>query len=353
VNSKTAFAKDSAFTRELKQEVRALLARDPDGRFADRKTWWKAGFLLALNLSLYLGILLPGIGNGNRILLTLFFACSTLFLGLNVMHEAAHGNFSSDERVNRGLAFTFDLFGISSDLYLVKHIQFHHNYTNLFELDGDINEAPLIRMSEEQELWGLHRFQAYYTPFLYSLITVTWPVFDLLRLIDPKVGKKAFQRPSIRVISRILLLKAVHYTLALALPTLLIGFRETLLLFSLFHAVLGTVLALIFQVAHVHESAMCESGSRSTDWHLHQIRTSADFAVDQPWVNATFGGLNFQMIHHLFPNVSHRHFPVIRKIVIRLSREHGVRVHGFRTFGSAIWAHFRLLHRLGRSPGPA
>jgi linoleoyl-CoA desaturase len=231
----------------------------------------------------------------------------------------------------------------------VKHIQFHHNYTNLFELDGDINEAPLIRMSEEQELWGLHRFQAFYTPLLYSLITVTWPVFDLLRLIDPKVGKKAFQRPKTRVILRILLLKALHYSLALGLPSLLLGFRETLFLFFVFHMVLGTVLALIFQVAHVHESALCDSGSRSTDWHLHQIRTSADFAVASSGVNATFGGLNFQMIHHLFPNVSHRHFPEIRKTVVHLARKHGIPVHEFRTFGSAIGAHFRLLHRLGRS----
>jgi len=338
----------SDFSRELKHEVVALLKQDPHGRYADPFTWAKAIILMGLTTACYGSLLFLTSTAGGRILWVLALAVCTLFLGLNVMHEAAHGNLSKHSRVNRVFAFTFDLFGISSDLYAIKHTHFHHHYTNLHEFDGDINEAPLIRMSLEQERWGIHRYQAVYTPLLYSLITLTWPVFDLVRMIRPRVGQKTFKRPTPSVQARITGMKILHYTLALVWPASRFGWSETLLLFLLFHVVLGVILALIFQVAHVHEAGIVRPGSPKADWHIHQMLTSADFSTSNPWVNLTFGGLNFQTIHHLFPNVSHRHFPAIQKRVIRLSMKHGVPYTRFDTFGGAVRAHFQLLQRLGR-----
>ena len=338
-----------AFSEELKQEVSALIKADPRGRYADSRTWAKVGLLVFFTVTCYVSLVFFASSFNSRLMLVLMFALSVLFLGLNVMHEAAHGNLSPDPRINRILAFSFDLFGISSDLYAIKHTHFHHHYTNLPEYDGDINEAPVIRMSLEQERWSVHRYQAWYTPLLYSLITLTWPVFDLIRLVRPKVGKKPFTPPAAGVKIRILALKGVHYALALFLPASQFGWAETLLLFTLFHVVLGGVLALIFQVAHVHEAGLVQPGTTRQDWHLHQMLTSADFSTRNPWINLAFGGLNFQTIHHLFPNVSHRHFPAIQAIVIRLSERHGVPYTQFDSFGAAIRAHFALLNRLGRT----
>jgi linoleoyl-CoA desaturase len=337
------------FSIELKGEVRALLNSDPNGRYADPWVWGKAAVLIALTALGYGSLLFLDQTFSGRLALVLALALLTLFLGLNVMHEAAHGNLSPHPGINRILAYTFDLFGISSDLYVIKHTHFHHHYTNLHEFDGDINEAPLIRMSLEQPRWGIHRYQALYTPLLYSLITLTWPFFDLIRLVRPRVGGKPFTPPRFGVKLRILLFKVLHYVLALALPAHLIGWKETLVLFTLFHAVLGTILALIFQVAHVHESGLVQPGTGREDWHIHQMLTSADFSTGNPWINHSFGGLNFQTIHHLFPNVSHRHFPAIRQIVIRLAKQHGIPYTHFASFGEAIRAHFRLLSRLGRA----
>jgi len=339
----------SSFSEELKQEVSALIKADPRGRYADSRTWAKVSLLIFLTLTCYVSLVFYAPSFANRLMLVLMFALTVLFLGLNVMHEAAHGNLSPNPRINRFLAFSFDLFGISSDLYAIKHTHFHHHYTNLPEFDGDINEAPLIRMSLEQERWSVHRYQAWYTPALYSLITLTWPIFDLIRLVRPRVGQKSFTPPSIGVKSRILMFKGIHYALALFLPASQFGWAETWFLFTLFHVVLGGVLALIFQVAHVHEAALLQPGTQRKDWHLQQMLTSADFSTRNHWINLTFGGLNFQTIHHLFPNVSHRHFPAIQGIVIRISERHGVPYTHFESFGAAIRAHFELLNRLGRS----
>jgi linoleoyl-CoA desaturase len=348
----TSFGKESPLTRELRHQVEALLLRDPRGRFADPQVWMKALFLLALNATLYGAILFLADSSPLRMGLTVLFAVATLFLGLNVMHEAAHGNFSKGERTNRILACTFDLFGISSDLYRIKHIQFHHNYTNLYELDGDINEAPLIRMSPSQALWSIHRFQAFYTPLLYALITLSWPVFDLIRMVDAKVGKMGFRAPPLSVQLRIIAFKCIHYGLALVLPAALLGWKEALSLFLLFHFLLGSILALIFQVAHVHEDGVPDATPLPWDWHLHQIRTSADFSTRNPWVCFAFGGLNFQTIHHLFPNVSYRHYPAIQELLVPLCMKQGVVYREFPSFTAAVVAHFRFLSRMGRKVNP-
>jgi linoleoyl-CoA desaturase len=59
------------------------------------------------------------------------------------------------------------------------------------------------------------------------------------------------------------------------------------------------------------------------------------------------GGLNFQVEHHLFPNICHVHYPEIAKIVKNTSEEFGIPYLEYKTFGGAVASHFRTLYRLG------
>jgi linoleoyl-CoA desaturase len=113
---------------------------------------------------------------------------------------------------------------------------------------------------------------------------------------------------------------------------------------------LGLMIALIFQVAHVHEGAASWDDSKGRDWHVHQILTSADFSTQKPLANWILGGLNFQVIHHLFPNLSYRHFQAVQGIVKETCVKHGISYQEFPSFGSAILAHFKFLSVLGKKP---
>jgi hypothetical protein len=46
-------------------------------------------------------------------------------------------------------------------------------------------------------------------------------------------------------------------------------------------------------------------GGAKRDWGALQARRSANFATEAPWVCCAFGGINYQVEHHLFPGVSH------------------------------------------------
>jgi linoleoyl-CoA desaturase len=345
---KPAFLKESEFSHTLKSRVRDHISEDKQGRFANAAVWMKAILLIAISAVLYLDIIFTPMDFFVRSITVIIFSFSTLLLGLNVMHEAAHGNYSSKPWVNRILALMFDIYGISSDLYVIKHTQFHHNYTNMYEHDGDINEAPIIRMSTQQKWKPIHRFQSFYTPFLYSLITITWPINDLTRLVSAKVGKHSFRRPSAMVTAKILLFKALSFYLTYILPIKILGVTKAVFFILLFHLSLGVVLTLIFQVAHVHEEGKYDQEAITTDWCTHQLQTSADFSTNNPLAIWISGGLNFQVIHHLFPNVSYRHYPAIQKILKQLCEEEGYRYVEFPSFRDAVRTHFKWLQQLSK-----
>ena len=342
------FQKESEFSQMLKQRVREHLYEDKNGRAADFKVWAKAVLLLLVCAMLYLSILFAQCTLLMRTGLVISFSVATLLLGLNVMHEAAHGNYSIKPWINRTLALVFDLFGISSDLYMIKHTQFHHNYTNIYGHDGDISETPLIRMSTQQTWMPIHRLQVYYTPLLYSLITITWTFSDISRLISGKVGTYSFRRPDRVTVARILFFKMISIYLTYILPIQILGLSQAIFFILLFHLAVGVILALIFQVAHVHQQGKYDYSEAQSDWFIHQLQTSADFSTNSPVANWLCGGLNLQVIHHLFPNVSYRHYPAIRKIVKELCVQHGIRYIEFPTLASAVVAHFTWLQQLAK-----
>ena len=87
------------------------------------------------------------------------------------------------------------------------------------------------------------------------------------------------------------------------------------------------------------------------EWMEHQIRTTVNFARNNTLLSWYVGGLNFQIEHHLFPKISHIHYPAISKIVESVCAEYEVSYHCHETFGGGIASHFRQLRHLGIADG--
>jgi linoleoyl-CoA desaturase len=103
----------------------------------------------------------------------------------------------------------------------------------------------------------------------------------------------------------------------------------------------------VFQLAHCVPEA--ETGPELGSWAARQVQSSVDFARDSRLLNWYVGGLNLQIEHHLFPQVSHLHYAGMAPIVEAACREFGVRYTAHPTFGAAVAAHYRQLRELGRS----
>ncbi len=344
------FKTDSAFTQELKHEVRQIFENDPHGRYANFSVFAKAIALLTAMFALYILLVFfsPSSFIVNGVLL-LALSVVTVLVGFNVMHEGAHGSFSKKQWINQIFATAFDLFGVSSDLYKIKHVYFHHTFTNIYGYDGDVSEAPMLRMTPQQRIRGIHRWQAFFAPVLYGMVTMAWYFGDLFRMRLQKVGTQKFSKPSVATQLKIVLFKAIHLSLAILIPCYFHSFQTVISAFLIYHFVTGLMVTLVFQAAHVVQKTTSMNSIPDQDWHLHQIATTADFATESRMACWLLGGLNFQTIHHLFPNVSYRHFPAIQKILLRLAQKHRVEYLCYPSFSGAITSHFKELHQLGQS----
>jgi linoleoyl-CoA desaturase len=120
------------------------------------------------------------------------------------------------------------------------------------------------------------------------------------------------------------------------------------------HYIAGFILAIIFQPAHVIEGTEFplpdEDSQLENNWAVHQLLTTTNFANRSRWFSWYVGGLNFQIEHHLFPNVCHVHYRKIAAIVRDTASEYGLPYKDAGTFFDALRGHTRLLRQLGMRP---
>jgi len=115
-------------------------------------------------------------------------------------------------------------------------------------------------------------------------------------------------------------------------------------------------LAVVFQLAHVVEHAEFEAAGVDpvkieNEWAIHQVKTTANFAFSNKVITWFVGGLNYQIEHHLFPRISHIHYPAISKIVRETCEKFDLNYIYFPTTRAAIASHVRFMHQMGRNPG--
>jgi linoleoyl-CoA desaturase len=120
------------------------------------------------------------------------------------------------------------------------------------------------------------------------------------------------------------------------------------------HYIAGFLLAIIFQPAHVIEGTEFPlpdvNDKLENNWAVHQLLTTTNFGNKSRWFSWYVGGLNFQIEHHLFPNICHVHYRKISTIVKETAKEFGLPYKSARTFVDALAGHARLLKQLGMRP---
>jgi len=84
-------------------------------------------------------------------------------------------------------------------------------------------------------------------------------------------------------------------------------------------------------------------------WAVHQVRTTSDFCRGNRVVTWLLGGLNFQIEHHLFPQICHVHYPALSRIVATTCREHGMAYREHPSFLTGVGAHYRWLKRMAKA----
>jgi linoleoyl-CoA desaturase len=274
-------------------------------------------------------------------------------IGLNIQHDGGHRAYSSHSWINRLMAMTLELLGGSSYLWRWKHGVFHHTYVNIIGHDTDIDLGILARLAPQQRRRAFHRWQHLYLWPLYGLLTIKWQCLDDFRkLLRGRINEHRVPRPTGRELLIFIGGKVVFFTLAFGIPMCFHAPAVVLGHYAVSGIVMGFLLSVVFQIAHCVEEAQfpvpCASTGRLDHaWAAHQAETSVDFSRRSRILSWLLGGLNFQIEHHLFPRISHVHYPAISRLVEQTCREFGVRYTVHRSVWAGIASHFRWLRRMG------
>jgi linoleoyl-CoA desaturase len=346
------------FFQSLKRSVDAYFRESGQLRTGNWRLYLKALVLLPLPPAIYAILLfghpsaLPGIAL--CMLLGLVLAC----IGFNIMHDANHGAFSRRKWVNGLLGLTLNLIGGNAFFWKQKHNILHHTYTNVEGLDDDIAQTKLLRQSPSQPWRPVHRYQHRYLTLAYGLSLFSWIwVNDFAKYFRKRVNNNPIPPMSGKEHLVFWASKAFNILAYIVLPIWCVGPLAWITGLTVTFLTTGVVISWVFQLAHAVEGpefnpAGLEGRMIEMEWAAHQVRSTANFAPQNKVLSWLVGGLNFQVEHHLFPRVSHVHYPALSRIVQRECEKFGLPYHCFPTLGAAIESHRKTMRELGKRPEP-
>ncbi|RYY19800.1 MAG: acyl-CoA desaturase [Chitinophagaceae bacterium] len=320
----------SLFFLTAKKRVDEYFQTNKISKLGDKKLFLKTIVLLFLYFAPFVIMLIfpPGWLPGLALWLIMGFAMAGL--GMSVMHDANHGAYASNPKLNLCMSHVLNLMGGSTVNWKLQHNILHHTYTNITGMDDDIANKPALRLSPHSPRNPSHRYQWWHAFFLYGLTTLYWATAkDFAQWVRYRRNRvnAAPERSYRLLLVKLIIDKLLYFFVFLVVPTLFFNVPFTMVItgFLLMHFFAGVVLTVIFQLAHSLEGTTHPmpdtKGVIENDWAIHQMHTTMNFSPGNKWLSWYVGGLNFQVEHHLFPRISHIHYPAIAPIVKATARE--------------------------------
>jgi linoleoyl-CoA desaturase len=346
--------RNNTFFQSVKGSVDTYFKTQKLKRTGNWKLYLKAWILIPAAIALYLFLLsghytwLPGI------LASMLFGLALVCIAFNVMHDACHGSFSERKWVNNMMGLTMNALGSNAFIWKIKHNIIHHTYTNIDGIDDDIAKSPVLRQCTTQKWLPIHRFQFLYMFVLYALASLFWVLgSDFAKYFSRRIQHTPIKRIEIKEHVIFWVSKLLYAFFYVLLPIYILGWQPWLIGFLVIHITMGLSLSVVFQLAHVVEKVNFDAADGAhkvigSEWAIHEVRTTADFAPGNRIISWLVGGLNFQIEHHLFPQVSHIHYAALSKIVRRQCELFGLPYNCYGSTRQALYSHVRFMRKLGK-----
>ena len=271
---------------------------------------------------------------------------------VNYWHDGLHFSLSTDWRVNAWLPYLFPYYS-SPWMWYHEHVIGHHAYPNISHKDPDLAHAPQLMREHESIKWRpthVGQSRSHRVLFVWSValgigLSLLNDVRANLKLsYNNVVPYSSLSKP--RIIAHIL--GRIWY--------IFLMFIWPYYTFPLWKAIIwatvpGTIISLCFMINTQinHLTNICAHASDS-NFFKHQVVTAQNFGNDSLFCYYFSGGLNYQIEHHLFPNINHSHLPALAPGVRRICERHGVPYHHAAGYGEAIARHYAHTVNMEKRP---
>ena len=250
----------------------------------------------------------------------------------------------------------FGLQGINGYLWKIRHNHSHHPFPNVYDYDADLEITNLIYLNPKQPKKKIHYYQHLYAPILYMFISLIWIFYLDFRMFRKKelANIVSIKHPPIELI-KLILFKIASIIFFLIIPLLFSPLPAffVVLSFIIMHFMISMILTFIFFISHhVSETAYSSvrEGRLHRSWAEQQVAATMDFHAESKIANFIFGGFNAHLAHHIFPDVSHVHYPALTALIKQTLRDYDVPYNSLSLI-AAIQSHMVLLRDFPRSMG--
>lgn len=320
-----------------------------------RRGWnKKATSRILFELSIHVAIALTGIAifmafhnPAVRILGILISTFGCMGVGTNT-HTSSHYATSDKRWVNQALSyFGYPMFlGLSATYWWHKHVTLHHPSPNVVGVDTDADLLPwfAITADEVHASSGLRRFyydhlQFWIFPFALALNCFNIQKSGWAHVVGMLCHSK--QRKSAHWIDLGALV--LHYVAWIGVPLLFFPLPAVATFYFVRTILLGYAMYAILAPGHFPAEAQRTTDEARRDTDFFAIQTAGTVSFRTGLLGGFLcSGLEYQVEHHLFPNISHIHYPQISVAVQRLCAEHGLPYHSY-SWAMALWKSWAVL----------
>ena len=219
-------------------------------------------------------------------------------------HDYIHG---IDKFANALRPFAAVAAGLGPTWWSDKHNK-HHALTNEMGVDEDIATDPFIfpYVPSPEHDSPLRRVQHYTFLAVFSFLFALWRV-DTLKVAVDSVETK---RPDAK--NELWYLLAHYFVLLTVFPL-------TTWVPAVFLS--GLMSALIVTPTHQSEEFFSEY---QPDWVTAQFRSTRNAVTTNPFSEWLWGGMQYQLEHHLFPSMPRSKYPALKPILTKFAEENNV-----------------------------
>lgn len=347
------FPQKTGFYKTLKLRVDEYFSQEKLHYHGNWQIFLKTGIVLTGYIICYISLVFFTHNIWTALLIGFLLSQFYVMIGFNIQHDANHNSYSNHSWLNKLGSLSLDFVGGSSVLWKQAHNFLHHTYTNVDNIDADMETLSLLRLNPHQEWKPWHRFQHLYFVFVYAILLFYWIYLsDFQKLITGKIGDYKLPNLGYKRLTVLFSFKAFYIFYALILPCFFHPIFHVIIANLLILGMVGFNLSIIFNLAHImneNEFPILEGQYLQDEWAIHQVKTTANFATNNWFLTWYLGGLNFQIEHHIFPRMSHIHYPNIHRIVKKTCQEFNIDYINYGTIWQAVIEHINYLQKLGKS----
>jgi len=237
-----------------------------------------------------------------------------IFLVFNVLHDSSHYALAKSYKINEFISRTVQIVILWNHyLWFRHHVYAHHSFTGNEDKDPDIrNYKPFFKKKDNERL-------------LCHVKPQEWFVIPIIGFFPGQYFGQCIQYFIFMFRNSMWGVKISKYKCQNVPEFCFYIFMLAFWLNQFYTRPLSTIVKLLtvnlfyfLCIAPNHdtnESTIINNNPETKDWGESQVRASANFGTKFGIVNDLFGGINYQIEHHLFPDICHIHYPEISKIV--------------------------------------